>query len=106
MPAWTLGLDYDSISNLGSTLTGDLFYKLSDRYELILKQQFRLSSVPGGLTGKSNMQTIFILRRLLHEWVLDVGINYSQATSNFGVIFGFGPAGWGAFKNPQRGGTY
>ena len=106
LPQWTLGLDYDSISNIGSVLTADLFTKLSERYQLILRQQFRLSAKSGSLQGNSNMRTLLVLRRLLHGWVLDVGVNYDPATSNFGVIFGFGPAGWGAFKNTQRPGRY
>jgi hypothetical protein len=43
-----------------------------------------------------------VIRRFLHDWVLDVGLRVDKATGGFGIIFGFGPTGWGVFQNPHR----
>ncbi len=102
LPNFTLGFDYDFITNVSSVVTVDLFYKLSDRYQLLLKQQSNLNSTATG--SNKNLETYLVLRRLLHEWVLDIGVHYEQATNEFAVIFGFGPSGWGVFKSPRRAG--
>ncbi len=102
LPTFTLGLDYDYITNVSSVVTLDLFYKLSDRYQLLLKQQSNLNSQASG--SNKSLETYLVLRRLLHEWVLDIGVHYEQATNEFAVVFGFGPSGWGLYKSPRRAG--
>jgi len=102
LPRCTLGLDYDFISDITSSLTAQLFYKLSDRYQLLLSQQTDFNSA--GTGNDRNLETIFVIRRLLHEWVLDIGLHYEKSNDEFAVIFGFGPSGWGVFKSPRRAG--
>jgi lipopolysaccharide export system protein LptA len=102
LPNFTLGLDYDYITNLSSVVTAQLFYKLSDRYQLLLKQQTSLNSNATG--SNRNLETYVVLRRLFHMWILDIGVHYEQATKDFGVIFGFGPSGFGVYNSPRRAG--
>ncbi|MBA7675739.1 hypothetical protein ES703_83976 [subsurface metagenome] len=48
------------------------------------------------------MVTRVIVRRLLHEWILDVGLHIEEANEEFALIFGFGPKGWGTHKDFRR----
>lgn len=104
LPQWAAGIDFDSISNGSSALTMNLIYKLSDRYQLLFYDQYPLRSRTTSTTAKANSQTVVVLRRFLHDWVLDVGLRVDKATGGFGIIFGFGPRGWGVFQNPHRAG--
>ena len=102
LPDWRVGLDYDRITDINSTLTLDLTYKLSDRYKLLLYEQYELDS--RGAQDKTNLETVFVIRRLLHEWVLDLGIHIEESNDETAFVFGFGPAGWGAFTDLRRAG--
>lgn len=102
LPRWALRADYDYITDHSSTLSLDLVYKLSDRYQLLVLEQYELNSQ--GTGDKTSLQTAFVLRRLLHEWLLDLGLRVDKANGDFALILGFGPAGWGVFKDPRRAG--
>jgi hypothetical protein len=52
--------------------------------------------------GPLNLRTRAVIQRSLHEWVLDVGVQYEKATNDLALIFGFGPKGWGLYKNSRR----
>jgi len=101
LPQWAVGVDFDSISNGSSALTMELIYKLSDRYQLLFYDQYPVRSRTTTTTAKPNSDTVAVLRRFLHDWVLDVGLRVDKATGGFGIIFGFGPRGWGVFQNPH-----
>jgi hypothetical protein len=102
LPAWALGLDYDFITNRTSAITADLLYKLSDRYQLVLFEQYDLDSQGSG--QGASLATNLVIRRLLHDWVLDLGIQVGKANNGFAVIVGFGPKGFGVFSDPRRAG--
>ncbi|MHC5034289.1 MAG: LPS-assembly protein LptD, partial [Planctomycetota bacterium] len=100
MPRWALDLDYDRISNTNSTVTLDVVYQLSDRYQLALYEQYEFDSLGAG--DETSLETRVVLRRILHEWVLELGVHVEEANDEVAVVFGFGPAGWGIFKDPHR----
>ncbi len=100
LPKWALEVDYDRISDLTSTLTMDLSYQLSDRYRLLVVEQYEFDSRGEG--EEKNMVTRLIVRRLLHEWILDVGLHIEEANEEFALVLGFGPKGWGAHKDFRR----
>jgi lipopolysaccharide export system protein LptA len=102
LPRWALNVDYDLISNVSSTLTVIFNRYLSDRYRLLLFEQYQFSS--GGSGGAASLGTTLVLRRVLHKWVLDVGLRVEKATGQVGLIFGFGPTGWGVYADPRRAG--
>lgn len=102
LPQWALDVDYDRISDLCSALTLDLTYQLSDRYRLLLTERYEFDS--RGTGEEKNLETQLIIRRLLHEWVLDVGLRIDRANDDFAVVFGFGPAGWGFYRDVHRAG--
>ncbi|MCK4283120.1 MAG: hypothetical protein KAX44_02295, partial [Candidatus Brocadiae bacterium] len=100
LPKWAFQIDYDSISDLTSTLTMDLSYQLSDRYRLLVVEQYEFDSRGEG--EEKNMVTRVIVRRLLHEWILDVGLHIEKANEEIAFVFGFGPKGSGARKDFRR----
>ncbi len=98
-PAWHLRLDYDRIEQVTSTITASLVCELSERYLLLLHQQYDLDPLDGGGT---NLETRVVLRRLLDQWVLELGAHYEEDRDEFTFIFGFGPRGWGLYTDPRR----
>ncbi len=100
LPRCLLRFNYDRISGTSETLTADLSYELSDRYRLLLREQYELNS--RGTGRDQHLETIVVLRRLLHNWVLDLGVHLEEANGETAVILGFGPAGWGVFTDPRR----
>jgi len=99
-PAWSLGLDYDRIEDVSSSITASLFCELSKRYLLLLFQQFELDSA--GTGQDRNLETRVVIRRLLDQWVLDLGLHFEESNDEFALIFGFGPRGWGLYTDPRR----
>ena len=102
MPRWALSIDYDRISDVCSTVTLTLSRELSDRYRLLLFEQYEFDS--RGTGDRANLGTTVILRRVLHKWVLDLGLHVERANDEVAFIFGFGPAGWGVYTDPRRAG--
>ncbi len=102
LPGWAAALDYDQISDLSSAVTLNMSYQLSDRYRLLLREQYELNSY--GTGDAKNLETRAVIRRLLHEWVLDVGVQVKKADNEFALVFGFGPAGWGFYEDRRRAG--
>jgi len=100
LPRWAAALDYDRISDLSSTVTLNLSYQLSDRYRLLLREQYELDSL--GTGDEKNLETRLVIRRLLHEWILDMGFHIDEADGDFALVFGFGPAGWGFYDDRRR----
>lgn len=100
LPDWSVALDYDRIVDTSSTVTARIFYQLSDRYQLRLTQQREFDSRGTGET--EDLETIFVVRRLLDEWVLDMGFHYEKANDEMQFILGFGPAGFGVYQTPRR----
>jgi hypothetical protein len=86
-----LSMDYDYISDVSSAISGTLVCDLSDRWRLLAQESYELDS--GGQGGQQNLETEIVLRRILHRWLFDVGVEYSKANDNLGVTFGFGPLG-------------
>ncbi|MFO7955721.1 MAG: LPS assembly protein LptD [Candidatus Brocadiia bacterium] len=99
-PAWSLGLDYDRIEDVSTTVTASLLCELSRRYMLLVFQQFELDSA--GTGQNRNMETRVVIRRLLDQWVLDLGVHFEESNDEFALIFGFGPRGWGLYTDPRR----
>lgn len=95
-PGWVASLDYDRRTDTNSTLTGKLTWPLSDRYELILYEQYELDSRGAGQS--TNLDTQVIIRRFLHKWVLDLGLRIDESNDETAILFGFGPVGWGTFS--------
>jgi hypothetical protein len=102
MPKWAFDVDFDSISGTNSTLTFDVICQLSDRYQLAFFEQYELDSRGAG--DQQNLETRIVLRRFLHEWILEGGLHFEKANDDLAVIFGFGPAGWGIYRDPRRAG--
>jgi len=102
LPRWALDVDYDLITDTSSTLTVNLSRMLSDRYRLLLFEQYEFDSRGSG--RQASLATTVVLRRILHKWVLDVGLHVEKANDEIALIFGFGPAGWGVFADPRRAG--
>ncbi len=100
LPRWELRLDYDRISDLNSTVTAELICELSDRYKLLVFEQYEFDSRGAG--DQRNLQTSIIIRRVLHKWLLDFGLRFEEANQDFAILFGFGPAGWGVFDDRRR----
>jgi hypothetical protein len=103
LPKWACRLRWNRITDRNSTVTADLDYALSDRYRLLLMQQYDFDS--RGTGESQHLETSVTLRRLLHEWILDVGLHIEKANDEVAIIFGFGPKGWGAF-DPGRAARY
>ncbi len=100
LPDWALSVDYDFITDFASAVTVELNTRLSDRYRLLVRQQYEFDSRG---TGKdTNLESRVVVRRILHEWLLDIGVSYEKANDEFAVIFGFGPKGWGFFSDRRR----
>lgn len=100
MPAVSLRLDYDDIADIARTVTAELTCRLSDRYHLLLYEQYQLDSAN---QGSGNVETRVALRRFLHEWVLDMGLKIEEGNDgNVAFLIGFGPRGWGIFSDPRR----
>jgi len=102
LPAWELDLDYDRIEDISSTVTAELSAPLSDRYRLLLYQQYEFDSA--GTGDAENLETRLTVRRILDQWVLDVGVRHQEAKDDFAVVFGFGPRGWGLYGDRRRAG--
>ncbi len=100
LPQWSFRLDYDRIEDLTSTLTAELLYPLSARYTLMLLQRYEFDSA--GTGDGENMETRVVFRRLLDQWVLDLGVVHEEDADEFAVIFGFGPKGWGLYRDLNR----
>lgn len=100
LPVWALSLDYDRIEDRTSAISADLFCRLSDRYQLLLLHQQELDS--GGRGDSLGLETEVVIRRLLDQWILDLGVRYERANNETAVVFGFGPAGWGVFQANRR----
>ncbi len=102
LPEWFFALDYDYISDVSSTVTAEVVRALSDRYQLVVLEQYEFDSL--GTGDDANIESSVIIRRLLHEWVLDLGLHFEAGNDdNVSVVFGFGPAGWGVFDDRRRG---
>jgi hypothetical protein len=102
LPRWALGVDYDIITDTTSTLTVNYSRQLSDRYRLLLYEQYEFDSRGAG--GETSLGTTVVLRRTLHKWVLDIGLHIEKSNDEMALIFGFGPAGWGVYVDPRRAG--
>ncbi|MGD2175671.1 MAG: hypothetical protein PVJ27_09730, partial [Candidatus Brocadiaceae bacterium] len=102
LPRWSLDLDYDRIEDVSSTVTASLRLPLSARYLLLLYQQYEFDSA--GTGDDENLETRLVVRRLLDQWILDLGIHHEEANDEFAIIFGFGPRGWGVYKDLRRAG--
>lgn len=100
MPKWALNLDYDYITDRTSSVGATLNDQLSDRYRLLVNERYQLRDMNNA--NKGSLETSIVLRRLLHEWVLDLGLRRQDANNQTAFIIGFGPAGWGVFKDPHR----
>ena len=87
--AFGIGVDYHYISDRTSTISADMWAKLSDRYALIVQERLELDSTGAGDDG--NMETLVILRRFFHKWVLDLGVNYDRADDEMLFMVGFMP---------------
>jgi hypothetical protein len=102
LPKAAVNLDYDYVTDRSSTITAGLEYELSDRYLLLLYEQYELGTDSG--VDDESLQTTVVIRRLLHHWILDLGISIGTGSSDSSLIFGFGPEGWGVFGDPSRAG--
>jgi hypothetical protein len=100
LPRWRCSIDYDYVEDISSAVTADLFCELSDRYQLLLYQQYELDS--GGTGQEQNLETRAVVRRLLDQWVLDMGVRYRKANRDVAFIVGFGPKGWNLFGGGRR----
>ncbi len=100
LPRVRLDLDYDRIEDVNATVTAELTYQLSKRYLLLLFEQYEFDEA--GTGDEENLETELVVRRLLDQWVLDVGVHHEEANDEFAVIFGFGPRGWGAYRDIHR----
>jgi hypothetical protein len=99
-PDLSLEVDYDYLSDITEAITGKMSMRLSDRYELILYEQYQLAS---GGNDAQNLETRVTVRRLFHDWLLDLGFKMETGDDdNVAFIFGFGPRGWGLFQDPGR----
>jgi len=99
LPRWALSLDFDRISDLNSTLTSELTCRLSDRYDLILYEQYELDS--RGTGREKNLETRVTLRRIFHQWALDLGLKIEEANDDVALLIGFGPLSWGIFSGSR-----
>jgi len=102
LPKWLFSMDYDYITDTSSTVTGEVSYELSDRYRLLVSEQYEFDS--RGQGDDANLETRVVLRRLLDQWVLDMGIHHEKANDEFAFIIAFGPKGWGVFQDTRRAG--
>jgi len=99
LPKWAFNLRWNRITGRNSTLTARLDYELSDRYRLLVFEQLDLDSRGAGKS--QHVETGVVLRRFLHQWILDLGLHIEEANNEVALIFGFGPRGWGVF-DPRR----
>ncbi|MCD6415577.1 MAG: LPS assembly protein LptD [Planctomycetes bacterium] len=99
-PGLKADLDYDRIEGVSSTFTTGLYYPLSDRYALLLDERYEFDSA--GTGNSKSLESELVIRRLLDQWVLDVGFHHKKAGGESAVIFGFGPKGWGIFRDLRR----
>ncbi|MFO8006208.1 MAG: hypothetical protein R6V05_00575 [Candidatus Brocadiia bacterium] len=100
LPQVRLDLDYDRIEDVNSTVTAELTYRLSKRYLLLLYEQYEFDEA--GTGDEENLETELVVRRLLDQWVLDLGVHHEESNDEFAVIFGFGPRGWGTYRDVYR----
>jgi hypothetical protein len=88
-----IGLDYSYISDTTSRLRAGIYTMLSDRYGLMIEEDFELDT-PG--TGdETNMETHVVLRRFFHKWVFDIGVHYEKSNDELAVLIGFAPKSGG-----------
>jgi hypothetical protein len=99
-PAIAFSLDYDHLTDLAETLKAEMTVRLSDHYELMVYELYQFDSATG---DSDSLETHVVLRRLMHEWLLELGLTMEQGNDdNVGIVFGFGPRGWGIFRGPRR----
>ena len=84
-------VSYDVVENLTKNCKAEMDFKLSDRYFLKVTEQYDFD--PGNADHAQSLGSSMVLRRLLHKWVLDIGMGYSKSRNGSGIVFGFGPAG-------------
>ena len=92
-----VSLDYIFLTDRMSRVTAGYHGKLSDRYGLMIEQEYELDSP--GTGANENMETHVVLRRFLHKWLFDIGVRYERSTDEVALLVGFGPATgglWGA----------
>jgi hypothetical protein len=99
LPRWGLSVDFDSITGKSTTLTVDLIYQLSERYQLLLLEQYGLKAQSAN-PGKS-LQTAFIIRRVMHDWVLDLGVRVDKSRNEVALVFGLGPKAFNVLQTPR-----
>jgi len=89
-PAARLTVDFDHISNLSSQLSTELACRLSDRWGLRIKEKYEFNSL--GTGRATNLKTQAHLLRLLHCWLLDLGIEHDEVNNDFALMVGFSHA--------------
>jgi hypothetical protein len=77
----------------------DLIYQLSERYQLLLLEQYGLKAQSAN-PGKS-LQTAFIIRRVMHDWVLDLGVRVDKSRNEVALVFGLGPKAFNVLQTPR-----
>jgi hypothetical protein len=102
LPRWLATLDYDRVGEVSSTITATLQCPLSDRYRMMIYEQYELDSA--GTGDQESRETRILFRRILDQWNLDFGIRHEATNDDYGIVFGFGPRNWGIFQNPLRAG--
>jgi hypothetical protein len=99
-PGWAFTFDYDEITDTNRTLTGELMLRLSDRYDLLLYEQYELDSRGAG--DDTNLETRVTLRRILHKWALEFGVKVDEADDDVSLLIGLRPLGWAGFSSSRR----
>jgi hypothetical protein len=81
-------IDINYLTDRTSLIRSALQTKLSDRHALIVQENFDLNA--DGSRARQ-MESLVILRRLFHKWVLDIGLEYDKGDDNFAILFAFSP---------------
>jgi len=82
-------LDYYSLQDLNSAMVATLYRKLSDHYALLVQETYDFDTAQD---ESANLDTLVMIRRFFHKWVLDFGIEHeAYGEKGFAVVIKFAP---------------
>ena len=77
---WSVYLGHRRIHRTSSTVTFDLEHEINERWTVRLFEQYDFAhQVDAGRDrGGQNLESVFVLRRRLHKWVLDISLERDE----------------------------